>query len=170
MDTVGALVEHLGLKRPLGLVWSLLYLSPEPLPASEIGARLRMSASAVSRVLAELARWGAVKKAWRRGERRDLYEAEAAVDKVVARLLRERELGLLRESIERFGAAERQSGAFERERIARLRAFAQAGAARLDAILGGGILAGISRARSASARSARLADQPQPSTETTSWR
>src|SRR5258706_16187498 len=93
-DTVGRLMEFWGFKRRMGRMWTLLYLSPAPLGAAEIGAELKMSAGAVSMALGELVKWGAVKKSWRPGERRDFYEAETSVGKLVQRVLRERELTL----------------------------------------------------------------------------
>src|SRR5262245_19676767 len=90
-DTVGRLMEFWGFKRPMGRIWALLYLAPEPLGAAEIGDELRMSSGAVSMALSELVKWGAVKKTWRPGERRDYYEAETSIGRLVQRVLRERE-------------------------------------------------------------------------------
>src|SRR3954462_305705 len=105
-DTVGRLMEVWGFKRPMGRMWTLLYLSPEPLGAAEIGSELKMSAGAVSMALGELVKWGAVKKSWRPGERRDFYEAETSVGKLVQRVLRERELTLVRRFAEALSNAE----------------------------------------------------------------
>lgn len=106
-DVVGALMEFWGFKRPMGRLWTLLYLSPEPLPAAELGARLSMSSGAVSMTLAELVKWGAVRKSWRPGERRDYYEAESNIWKMITRVVRERELALVRDAAESFAEAER---------------------------------------------------------------
>src|SRR5262245_3005122 len=105
-DTVGRLMEFWGFKRPMGRMWTLLYLSPEPLGAAELGEQLKMSTGAVSMTLNELLKWGAVRKTWRPGERRDFYEAETSIGKLVQRVLRERELTLVREFAEAIQAAE----------------------------------------------------------------
>ena len=146
-DTVGRLMEFWGFKRPMGRMWTLLYLSPEPLGAAEIGTELKMSAGAVSMALGELVKWGAVKKSWRPGERRDFYEAETGIGKLVQRVLRERELTLVREFAEALGRAEAElpaskSGeaeamAFKRERLQHLRQLSQLGEGLLRALVSG---------------------------------
>src|SRR3954463_16350664 len=105
-DTIGRLMEFWGFKRPMGRMWTLLYLSPSPLGAAELGEQLKMSAGAVSMTLNELLKWGAVKKSWRPGERRDFYEAETSIGKLVQRVLRERELELVRQFSEALSNAE----------------------------------------------------------------
>jgi DNA-binding transcriptional regulator GbsR (MarR family) len=55
--------------------------------------------------LADLQKWGVVKKAWRPGERRDYYEPETSIWKMISRVFRERELTYVREAIAAFEAA-----------------------------------------------------------------
>jgi HTH-type transcriptional regulator, glycine betaine synthesis regulator len=104
-DTVGALMESWGFKRNMGRIWTLLYLEPKPLSAPDIGDRLSLSAGAVSMLLAELLQWGAVRKAWLVGERREHYEAESDIWKLVSRVFRERELRWIEEAAAGFAAA-----------------------------------------------------------------
>ena len=146
-DSVGRLMEFWGFKRPMGRIWTLLYLSPEPLGASEIGESLRMSAGAVSMAVGELVKWGAVKKSWRPGERRDFYEAETSIGKLVQRVLRERELTLVKGFGDALDAAQRELGvehgkkpsalAWKRERLAELRRLSKLGEALLSALAAG---------------------------------
>jgi DNA-binding transcriptional regulator GbsR (MarR family) len=144
-DAVGGLMEFWAFKRPMGRIWTLLFLSPEALPAAEIADRLSMSAGAVSMTLAELVRWGVAKKTWRPGERRDYFECETSIWKMVTRVLRERELQMVREAAEVFAyaaevvarAADKQRGAFLRERIGQLRWLAQFGERFLSAVVEG---------------------------------
>jgi HTH-type transcriptional regulator, glycine betaine synthesis regulator len=86
-----------GFKRPMGRIWTLLYLSNRPLGAAELGEQLQMSSGAVSMALGELEKWGAIARSWVPGERRDYFVAEPSVWKMVARVFRERELGLVRD-------------------------------------------------------------------------
>lgn len=86
-------------------MWTVLYLTPQPLSAQELGETLTMSAGAVSMTLQELTKWGVVKKAWRPGERRDYYEPERSIWKMVSRVFRERELQQVRAIIETFEEA-----------------------------------------------------------------
>ena len=61
--------------------------------------------------LADLQKWGVVKKSWRPGERRDYYEPETSIWKMVSRVFRERELGYVREAISAFENALKQIAA-----------------------------------------------------------
>src|SRR5687767_3964730 len=140
-------MEFWGFKRPMGRIWTLLYLSPEPLGAAEIGESLRMSAGAVSMAIGEPVKWGAVKKSWRPGERRDFYEAETSIGRLVQRVLREREPAMIRGFGEALDAAQRalsteRSGkpnafAFKRERLNELRRLAKLGGGLLTALVSG---------------------------------
>jgi len=145
-DTVGQLMEFWGFKRPMGRIWTLLYLSPEPLGAAEIGEELRMSAGAVSMALSELVKWGAVRKTWRPGERRDYYEAETGIGRLVQRVLRERELVLVQKFGEALDTAENTLSAakepdeattFKRARLKQLADLAKLGESLLGALVSG---------------------------------
>ena len=95
----------------MGRIWGILYLMPEPLSAAELSDRLALSSGAVSMALADLQKWGVVKKSWRPGERRDYYEPETSIWKMVSRVFRERELGYVREAISAFENALKQIAA-----------------------------------------------------------
>ncbi len=148
-DAVGALLEGWGFKRNMGRMWAVLYLEDRPLTAGDLGERLGLSTGAVSMLLTEMQEWGAVKKAWVVGERREHYEAETSIWKMVSRVFRERELVWIRTAQEQFDAA---ATAFQpgggpggldprdkliAERIAGLAQLARVGAALLEAVLQG---------------------------------
>jgi len=105
-DAVGGLMEAWGFKRNMGRVWAMLYLEQAPLSAADIGERLSLSSGAMSMLLAELQQWSVVKKAWVPGERRDYWEAETSIWKMVSRVLRERELRWIQDAAEHFAAAD----------------------------------------------------------------
>lgn len=143
-DAVGALLEGWGFKRNMGRMWTVLYLEDRPLSAAELGERLRLSTGSVSMLLTEMQEWGAVKKAWVVGERREHYEAETSIWKMVSRVFRERELVWIRTAQEQFGAAAEafrpSGGARDKlisERITGLAQLAQVGATLLEAVLQG---------------------------------
>jgi DNA-binding transcriptional regulator GbsR (MarR family) len=146
-DAVGGLMEFWSFKRNMGRMWTLLYLEPKPMSAAELAARLSLSSGAVSMTLSELLNWGVVKKAWIKGERRDYYEPETSIWKMVSRVFRERELRLIRTAIEVFEEAveglddqsspDRQRQQFARERISGLLDVARIGERLLDGILSG---------------------------------
>src|SRR5690606_23047344 len=88
-ETVGRLMHFWGFKRPMGRIWTILYLSPEPVSAAQLGSTLKMSAGAVSMALAELEKWGAITRTWIPGARRDYFVAEDDIWKLVRRVVRE---------------------------------------------------------------------------------
>lgn len=96
--------------------------------------------------LSELGKWGAVKKTWRPGERRDYYEAETSVWKLVRRVLGDRELSLVREFSEALAAADREldaaelpsdTRAFKKARVERLLELSRLGETLLSALVAG---------------------------------
>ena len=101
-DVVGKLIEFWGFKRNMGRVWSVLYLSPEPLSAEELRQSLKLSSGAVSMTVNELLRWGVVRKVWVQGERKDFYTAEVQLWRMISRVFNEREKSEIVNAIEAF--------------------------------------------------------------------
>ena len=104
-DAVGALMEFWGFKRVMGRVWTHLYLLDEPLTAAELCERLEISTGAASMTLAELERWGVVRRSRKPGDRREYFEAETDIWKMVSRVLRERELQQIEMALDVFARA-----------------------------------------------------------------
>ncbi|HEY6878827.1 MAG TPA: hypothetical protein VI299_12445, partial [Polyangiales bacterium] len=98
-DAIGRLMEFWGFKRHMGRIWTVLYLSDEPLGATELRDKLQLSAGSVSMALNDLLRWGVVKKIWMHGQRRDYFVAESNLWKMISRVFRERELVEIVEAI-----------------------------------------------------------------------
>ncbi|MBA3456063.1 MAG: ArsR family transcriptional regulator [Deltaproteobacteria bacterium] len=143
-DAVGALIESWGFKRNMGRMWAVLYLEDHPLTAADLGERLGLSTGSVSMLLTELQEWGAIKKAWVVGERKEHYEAETSVWKMVSRVMRERELQWIKSASDSFEAAsqELEAGQDPRtqliaERVAGLVQLAQVGSHLLESMLQG---------------------------------
>jgi HTH-type transcriptional regulator, glycine betaine synthesis regulator len=143
-DAVGALIESWGFKRNMGRMWAVLYLEDHPLTAADLGERLGLSTGSVSMLLTELLQWGAIKKAWVVGERREHYESETSLWKMVSRVFRERELNWIKQARDAFeeAKAEARPGNDARkkliaERIASLTNLAQVGANLLESMLEG---------------------------------
>ncbi len=146
-DAIGRLMVVWGFKRNMGRIWTLMYLSDEPLSAQTLRERLDLSSGAVSMTLNELARWGVVQKIWLRGDRRDHYVAEANVWKMVSRVVRERERAEIGQAIEAFQSAleglaragsagvAAQRARVQRERITKLLELARFGQTMLDALV-----------------------------------
>jgi DNA-binding transcriptional regulator GbsR (MarR family) len=107
-DSIGDVIEHWGFRKALGRTWTVLYLAGEPLSASELQERLDMSAGAMSLTLTELQRWGVVHRVARPGERREFFEAENSLWKMISRVVNERERHLAQSVHERLEEAERR--------------------------------------------------------------
>ena len=153
-DAIGRLMEFWGFRRHMGRLWTVLYLSPEPMTTAELSETLQLSSSAVSLSLGELVRWGAVRKTWRPGERKDFYEAESSVWKLLRRVYERRELNLIREAIDAFGEAqqrldeartelgpeERRRVDYMRKRLSRLSALSNVGERLVQLLVAGRVV------------------------------
>lgn len=147
-DAVGRLMVVWGFKRNMGRVWTVLFLSDQPLTAKQLQHRLQLSSGAVSMTLSELSRWGVVHKYWVQGERRDHYVAESNLWKMISRVLRERERGEVEDAIVAFEYAvqelarrptsthaDERRALTQRERIERLLELAKLGRSMIDALI-----------------------------------
>ena len=112
-EVIGRLMEYWGFKAVMGRLWTFLYLSSEPLSAAALGDRLAMSTGSISMAVADLQKWGVIRKTWRPGERKDFYEAETSIWKMVTRVIRERELVHVRDAIAAFDGAKTQVGSLK---------------------------------------------------------
>jgi HTH-type transcriptional regulator, glycine betaine synthesis regulator len=149
-DVVGRLIEFWGFKRNMGRVWTVLYLSPDPLSAEDLRHALGLSSGAVSMTLSELARWGVVRKVWIQGERKDFYAAEVQLWRMISRVFNERERSEVLAAIDAFedaletldrirktsgDAAERARAGLQYERISQLLELAKLGRRLLDGLV-----------------------------------
>jgi HTH-type transcriptional regulator, glycine betaine synthesis regulator len=128
VEAIGRLAESWGLRRNLGRAWTVLFLRGSPVTATELQAALALSTGAVSMTLRELQRWGVIRRVHRPGERQKHYTAEVDVWRVVARVIRGRELAALDEVIDHLEQAlgdfraelTRDAAADERRRVERM--------------------------------------------------
>lgn len=149
-DIVGRLIEFWGFKRNMGRVWTVLYLSPDPLSAEDLRHALQLSSGAVSMTLSELARWGVVRRVWIQGERKDFYTAEVQLWRMISRVFNEREKSEILAAIDAFEEALRQldrirktatdpaaraRAELQHERISQLLELARLGRKLLDALV-----------------------------------
>jgi DNA-binding transcriptional regulator GbsR (MarR family) len=143
-DAVGALIEAWGFRRNMGRAWAVLYLEDHPLTAADLGERLGLSTGAVSMLVNELVQWGIIRKTWVVGERREHFEPETSIWKMISRVFRERELRWIRTAHEQFAEAGRELEAGEdprhqliASRVAGLTQLAEIGAHLLETMLQG---------------------------------
>jgi DNA-binding transcriptional regulator GbsR (MarR family) len=146
-DTVGALMEFWGFKRVMGRLWATLYLEGEPMPVHDLCERTGISTGAASMTLSELEHWGVVVRTRRPGDRREYFEAETDVWKMISRVLRERELMQIERALEvferaraaiaggKYGVVEAFRARRKLERIAKLADLAKVGKTLLLAVV-----------------------------------
>ncbi len=81
--TIGQLSESLSINRIVGQLYALLFLSPHPLSLDDMVDKLKISKGNASVNIRELERWNAVKKVWIKGERKNFYQANLDILKIV---------------------------------------------------------------------------------------
>ena len=103
-EAVGDVIGFWNFKPSMGRVWAALYLAARPLTSAEIVDQTGLSVGSVSMTLADLRKWGVVREAGRTGGRR-VFEAETDVAQMVTRVLRDRELVVVKASVAKLRAA-----------------------------------------------------------------
>lgn len=119
-ETMGEIVDFWGFKASMGRIWTLLYLSTEPLSADVIAEETKLSAGAVSMSLGELTQWGLVSREMQTepdgsAARKRHYKAESDIWAIIRRIIRERELRLVGRAVDRFGQAVKLLEAADKE-------------------------------------------------------
>jgi DNA-binding transcriptional regulator GbsR (MarR family) len=92
---VGAFMEYWGFKAIHGRIWTHLYLSPVPLDAGELIARLKISKALMSMSLTDLLEHDVILEAGKGQRGKQLYAANPDVTSVIYEVLRKRERQML---------------------------------------------------------------------------
>ena len=74
IDAGGRTAQSFGINRLLGQIYALLFLGSEPLCLDEIAENLGVSKASISITCRQLEGWGAVRRVWKKGDRKDYYE------------------------------------------------------------------------------------------------
>ncbi|NLB34331.1 MAG: hypothetical protein GX817_00675 [Elusimicrobia bacterium] len=88
-NATGMLASRLSLSPIAGQIYGLLYLSEEPVSLNDMVDKLAISKASASTNVRALESWGAVRKVWVSNSRRDYYEAEPDIMKIVFSKLKE---------------------------------------------------------------------------------
>jgi len=88
IESIGKLCASFGLNKLVAQIYALLYLSDKILSLDDICEKLEISKGSVSMNIRELENWGAVRKIWVKGSRKDYYEVELDIKKVVVNKLK----------------------------------------------------------------------------------
>lgn len=88
LGSVGRISDAFGLNGFVAKLYGILYLNAKSLSLDEMADALGVSKGNVSINIRELEKWGAVRKVWVRGSRKDFYEAELDIKKVFSNKLK----------------------------------------------------------------------------------
>jgi DNA-binding transcriptional regulator GbsR (MarR family) len=83
VDGIGYLTSTVGLNRVIGQLYAILFLSNEPLCLDDMAETLKISKGSASVNVRELEKLGVVRKIWVKGSRKDFYEAELDLEKLI---------------------------------------------------------------------------------------
>ena len=83
VDLGGRVCEVVGLPRSAGQIFGLLYFSLEPLSLNQMSSLLGISKASVCTSSRNLVSFGAIRKVWVPGDRRDYYLAEENVNQLI---------------------------------------------------------------------------------------
>src|SRR3989338_7976791 len=88
LDKVNQICNKFGLNNIMAQLYAVLYLSNKPLSLSDMVERLKISKGSVSVNIRALERYRGVRQIWVKGSRRDFYEAETDISKVMMDIIR----------------------------------------------------------------------------------
>ncbi len=130
IEEAGRFTQSLGLGRIIGQIYAYCYFCPSPCTLDELAEHLAISKGSASTMVRQLESWGALRRTWIKGDRKDYYEASDAFGRIVRNAARDivgRSLDSVNELLEETGlpAADPDDDdiRFVQERIEKLRAF-----------------------------------------------
>ncbi|MCH8510696.1 MAG: transcriptional regulator [Kiritimatiellae bacterium] len=104
MSQWGAISSSWGINRTMAQIHALLLVSPEPMFTDQIMEELGISRGNAHGNLKELVNWGIVKSVFKKGDRKEYFEAEKDIWRMFCTITRERKrreidtaLGVLRD-------------------------------------------------------------------------
>jgi DNA-binding transcriptional regulator GbsR (MarR family) len=83
IEDAGSATQSLGVGRVLGQIYALLYFTRSPRNLGDMQRALGISKGSASMGVRQLEQWGAVRKVWIRGDRKDYYEANDWFGRIV---------------------------------------------------------------------------------------
>jgi DNA-binding transcriptional regulator GbsR (MarR family) len=87
VETTGHVTQSLGVGRVLGQVYAYLYFSPQPQSLDDLTKVLEISKGSASMSVRQLEQWGALRRIWIKGDRKDYYEALDSFGKIIRKAL-----------------------------------------------------------------------------------
>ena len=90
VQDLGSMTQSLGIGRVVGQIYAFLYFSPEPRNLSDMQGALGISKGSASTGVRQLEQWNAVRKVWVKGDRKDYYEANDWLGKIMKSAISDR--------------------------------------------------------------------------------
>ena len=161
LERINKICREFGLNNIMAQLYAILYLSNKSLSLNDMVDRLKISKGSVSINIRALERYGAVRRIWLKGSRRDYYEAETDISKVIMdriRSMAQRRLSGLEDminvsykalnSVEYSGGEEKEAIKVFKQRLDKIKNF-QGKAQSLFNILNSGLLSSVLNNKSA---------------------
>ncbi|OVE74449.1 hypothetical protein BVX94_00240 [bacterium B17] len=89
IEDAGNMTQSFGLGRAVGQIYAYLYFSENPRNLADMQGALGISKGSASTNVRQLEQWGAVKKVWIKGDRKDYYEASDWFGKILKNALQD---------------------------------------------------------------------------------
>ncbi len=130
IEESGHITQALGSGRVVGQIYAYLFFSPIARNLSDLQTNLGISKGSASMGVRQLEQWGAVRKVWVKGDRKDYYEANDWFGRIIRSMIfdavgqRLNAFGVMLQQLEADAApAHDPDAAFVAQRLAHLRAF-----------------------------------------------
>jgi len=83
VEGIGRLAATVGVSRVIGQLYAMLFLSEKSLCLDDMVERLKISKGNASLNIRKLESFGVAKRVWVKGDRKDFYEAELDLEKII---------------------------------------------------------------------------------------
>lgn len=89
IESAGHATQMLGFGRIIGQTYMLAFFRREPVSLEDLTRELGISKGSASMTVRQLEAWGALRKVWRKGDRKDYYEARDEFGRIIRKALLE---------------------------------------------------------------------------------
>lgn len=136
IESAGHFTQSLGAGRVLGQIYAHIYFSKDPQSLDDLTRLLEISKGSASMAVRQLEQWGALRRVWVKGDRKDYYKATDEFGRIIRKALldmigrkMETSDGLLEDAQDflrtrtRNGKSSDEEWLFMSQRVKRLQAF-----------------------------------------------
>ena len=89
IESAGHFTQSLGAGRVLGQIYAHIYFSKDPQSLDDLTRRLEISKGSASMAVRQLEQWGALRRVWVKGDRKDYYMATDEFGRIIRKALLE---------------------------------------------------------------------------------